>query len=489
MNGRQWFRAMTSIPISSQNTDAGQAFPAGFPLPVGLDSPVKVWERPLVQLFAVFLLLGLFAWWTFQTVSLPPVLRDLFEEDSAIATAAIPPTEEERFQQELSRLPAPPENHAPEVAALLQRLRSLPPPPYLLQVALQRDASTPAGQEPLPWNEAELQALSIVQTSFREAWLPFLSGPAPDWENFPDSIALFRFQGDFLSTDWQFFADLPIPTPPRPQQSEPLQDPEFTLAYFRQIRTLGSLKFGVDTDTVSVANKVMKFLETRVIRDDFPAFTLVAVRENLPPPPSLEDLRVGLEADRALFLRAAQFLESLPSGTSAAAGITRWVDKKAPVAWGLNESGRFQLASDLATDLNRKASELAGLRQKTFLSGPAWRQWLSGDPGSGLSPLLVGGLGGFRAFEQARSDDLVAKGALDVRILLQIEGVDAARKVPDPLLRGAFFQLEETEDRLTTFCSYTPPGDDEPARIRLPDSLREAFNPAAGKTSPDAQGR
>jgi len=175
-------------------------------------------------------------------------------------------------------------------------------------VALQRDASTPAGQEPLPWNEAELQALSVVQTSFREAWLPFLSSPAPDWKNFPDSIALFRFQGDFLSTDWQFFADLPIPTPPRPQQSEPLQDPEFTLAYFRQIRTLGSLKFGVDTDTVSVANKVMKFLETRVIRDDFPAFTLVAVRENLPPPPSLEDLRAGLEADRALFLRAAQFL-------------------------------------------------------------------------------------------------------------------------------------------------------------------------------------
>ena len=450
---------------------------------------MKVWERPYVQVFAVFLLLGWFAWWTFQTVSLPPVLRDLFEEDSAIATAAVPPTEEERFQQELSRLPTPPENHAPSVAALLERLRSLPPPSYILQVALQRDASTPSSQEPLPWSEAELQALSVMQTSFREAWLPFLSSPAPDWENFPDSIALFRFQGDFLSTDWQFFAALPIPTPPRPQQPEPIEDPEFTLAYLRQIRTLGSLQVGADTDSMSVANKMMKILETRVIRDDFPALTLSVIRENLPPPPSMEDLRSGLEADRALLLRAAQFLQSLPTGTSAAAGITRWVDKKAEAAWRLNEVGRFRLASDLAADLNRKAAELDGLMQKTFLAAPAWRQWLSGNPGFGLSPLLADGLGGFQAFEQTRSDYLVARGALDVRILLQTQGAEAARKVPDPLLRGAFYQLEETEDRLATFCSYTPAGYGEPVRIRLPDSLRESLNPTAGKTSPDAQGR
>jgi len=328
-----------------------------------------------------------------------------------------------------------------------------------------------------------------VQTSFKEAWLPFLSSPTPDWKSFPDSIALFRFQGDFLSTDWQVLADLTNPIPQLPQQPEQFQNPEFTLAYLRQIRTLGSLKFGANTDSEGVANKMMKILETRVIRDDFPTLTLLAVRENLPPPPSLEDLRSGLEADRALFLRAAQFLQSLPTGTSAAAGITRWMDRKAETAWGLNEYGRFRLASELAADLNRKAAELDRLMQKTFLSAPAWRQWLSGNPGYGLSPLLVDGLGGFQAFEQTRSDYLVAKGALDVRILLQTQGAEAARKVPDPLLRGAFFQLEETEDRLTTFCSYTLPGDDEPARIRLPDSLRESLNPAAGKTSPDVPGR
>ena len=450
---------------------------------------MNVWERPFVQLFAVFLLLGLLAWWTFQTVSLPPALRDLFEEDEAIATAAVPATEEETFQRELSRLPAPPQNHAPQVAELLTRLRNLPPLPYLLQAALQRDAATPPGQEPAPWNEAELRALATVQTSFREAWLPFLSSPSPDWKNFPDSIALFRFQGAFLATDWQVLTDLANPKPQLPQQSEEFQDPEFVLSYLRQIRTLGSLQVGADTDSMSVANKMMKILETRVIRDDFPALTLSVIRENLPPPPSMEDLRSGLEADRALLLRAAQFLQSLPTGTSAAAGITRWVDKKAEAAWRLNELGRFRLASDLAADLNRKATELEGLMQKTFLAAPAWRQWLSGNPGSGLSPLVAAGLGGFQAFEQTRSDYLVARGALDVRILLQTQGAEAARKVPDPLLRGAFYQLEETEDRLATFCSYTPAGYGEPVRIRLPDSLRESLNPTAGKTPPDAPGR
>ena len=406
-----------------------------------------------------------------------------------MATAATPATAEERFQQELNKLPLPSQEHAPEVAALLQRLRSIPAIPYLLQVALQRDATTDPGRSPPPWNEAERSALNAIHTAFREAWLPFLSNPPPDWKRFPDSIALFRFQGDFLSTDWPALPNLAHPVPQPAQSPETWPDPEFTFAYLRQIRILGSLRLGAETDTVGVAHRVMKILETRVIRDDFPSFTLLAIRGNLPPPPSLEDLRSGLEADRALFLRAAQYLQSLPPGTSAAAGITRWMDKKAEAAWVLNELGRFRLASDLAADLYRKASELDGLTQKTFLSGPAWRQWLSGNPTSGLSPLLADGLGGFQFFEQTRSDYLVAKGALDVRFLLQTQGAEAARKVPDPLLAGSYFQLEETEDRLATFCSYTPTGGDGPFRIRLPDSLRESLNSVDGKTSPDAPGR
>lgn len=450
---------------------------------------MKTWDRLPIRLVAVFFFLGLFAWWIFRSVSLPPLVRDLFEEDQAMASAVIPPTEEERFQQELSKLPLPPQEHAPEVTALLERLKNLPAIPYLLQVALQRDAATEPGRTPPPWNEAERNALDSTRTAFREAWLPFLSNPPPDWKRFPDSIALFRFQGDFLSTDWPTLANLAHSTPQPVQSPEQLPDPELTLAYLRQIRALGSLRLIAETDTVGAAHRMMKILETRVIRDDFPSFTLLAIRENLPPPPSLGDLRSGLEADRALFLRAAQFLQSLPPGTSAAAGISRWMDKKAEAAWALNELGRFRYASDLAADLNRKASELDGLTQKTFLSGPAWRQWLSGNPGSGLSPLLANGLGGFQFFEQTRSDYLVAKGALDVRFLLQTQGAEAARKVPDPLLAGSFFQLEETEGRLVTFCSYTPTGYDEPARIRLPDSLRESLNSADEKTSPDAPGR
>ena len=450
---------------------------------------MNVWERPFVQLFAVFLLLGLLAWWTFQTVSLPPALRDLFEEDEAIASAATPLSEEQRFKEELARLPAPSQKHAPEVAALLQRLVNLPPVPYLLQAALQRDAAAGPGQEPPPWSEAELGALDSIRLAFREAWLPFLTNPPPDWKLFPDSIALFRFQSDFLSTDWKVVTDLVNPTPELAQQSGRVEDPELTLAYLRQIRNLGALDLGGHgTDTMRVANRIMKVLETRVIPDVFSAPNLLAIRENLPPPPTLEDLRAGLEADRSLFLRAADFLESLPPGTSAAAGITRWSGQRAEAAWCLNELGRWKTSRDLAIDLKRKSSDLNLLLQKTFLTGPAWRQWLAGDPAAGLPPLLAQGLGGFFSFEQIRTDDLVARGALDVRIALQTQGADAARRIPDPFRPNSFFQIEETEGRISTFCSHKPAGFDEPARLRLPDSLASLLSPTDRKTSPDAQG-
>ena len=451
---------------------------------------MRVWERPAIQMLALFLGLGLFAWWTFRTVSLPPVFRDLIEEDEAIAVAATPLSAEQQFQQELARLPAPPKNHAPQVAALIQRLERIPPLPYILQVALQRNAAAGPGNQPPPWSEAELGALDSFRTAFQEAWLPFLTSPPPDWKSFPDSIALFRFQGDFLATDWQTLAELFDPQPELPRQPEQVEDPELTLAYLRQIRNLGALDLGgPGTDTIRVSHRIMKVLETRVIPDDFPTSALLAIRKNLPPAPTLEDLRNGLEADRALFLRVSQFLESLPPGTSASAGISRWSGKTAAEAWSLNERERLATANELAADLKRKSMDLDRLLQKTFLTGLAWRQWLAGDPSADLPPLFADGLAGFRFFEQTRADYLVAKSGLEVRIALQTRGAEAARKVPDPLLRGAFYQLEETEDRLATFCSYTPAGYDEPVRIRLPDSLRESFSPAAEKISPGGPSR
>jgi hypothetical protein len=233
----------------------------------------------------------------------------------------------------------------------------------------------------------------------------------------------------------------------------------------------------------------MKTLETLVVPMDLPLPTLLAIRENLPPPPTLADLRVGLETDRALLLRTAQFLESLPPGTSAAAGLTRWLGARAAVGWNLNHSGRFAQARDLAADLSRQASALEHLVQKTFLAGPAWRQWLSANPAAGLPPLLTDGLDGFRFFEQTRSDYQLARAALEVRLALQTTGADAARKIPDPLVPGSFLQIEVSEDRLTTFGSSLPASADVPPRFRLPDSLRSALNLAAEKTSPDVPGR
>ena len=79
-----------------------------------------------MRLFSIFLILGIFAWWTFRVVSLPPTLRNLWNEDQAIAEASTPPAKEEKWRIELAKLPAPPEEHAPEVSALLLRLQRLP---------------------------------------------------------------------------------------------------------------------------------------------------------------------------------------------------------------------------------------------------------------------------------------------------------------------------------------------------------------------------
>ena len=133
-------------------------------------SCLKIWERTAVRLFTIFLILGIFAWWTFRVVSLPPTLRNLWNEDQAIAEASTPPAKEENWRVDLTKLPAPPEEHAPEVSALLLRLQRLPPIPYALRTALQRNASTPEGQPFPPWSGEEKQALRGSLAIFYEAF-------------------------------------------------------------------------------------------------------------------------------------------------------------------------------------------------------------------------------------------------------------------------------------------------------------------------------
>jgi len=457
VNGRQWFRATTSIPISSQNTDAGQAFPAGFPKSPGLDNWVKVWERPIVQLFAIFLLLGLFAWWTFQTVSLPPALRDLFEEDSAIATAAVSSNEEERFDQELRRLPAPPENHAPEVAALLQRLRTLPPAPYILQVARQRDSAVRQGENAPPWNPAELAAEAESKAAFLAAWEPFLSGPPVEWEKYPDSARLFRSNLFTLleNPNGQKFAE------------ELFFGPDFR--FIKMLRGLGALRFGSlsswsFTDTVMLSKFLLDKTTSFQGSDDL----LRATVGDFPPPPTADDLRSGLRVDRSLFLSAAQYLESLPPSTSAQLGLTSFLDEPGDAEWFLGRLPKPDLdVIGLAAHLRQASRQISSLEQRTFLPYQAWRQWLAGNPAQGLPVILADSLRGIEEFETTRTRHQLTQAFLKAALAFREAGLDASRQTPDPARPGQFLQVETSDGGTVISTSWQPDPSTEPPSFTL----------------------
>jgi len=440
---------------------------------------VKVWERPLVQLFAVFLLLGLFAWWTFQTVSLPPVLRDLFEEDSAIATAAIPPTEEERFQQELSRLPAPPENHAPEVAALLERLRNLPPVPYIVQAARQRDAAVSQGETAPPWSAEELAALNQMAEVFQKAWKPFLDSSPIAWDRYPDSARLFRSQISELK-------DMP---PGYDFSSYFLLNPDLNL--YKPLRHLGALQFGSDfllsngwagLDTVSLA------MTTKIFFLELAPFTNESYAA--PPPPRIEDLRLGLRSDRSLFLSSSRYLETLPPDTPAPVALGKFLGNQEQAEWFLKRVPLIKTSAELARHLRNDAEQILSLENKTFLAAPAWRQWLE-NPASGLSPTLRESLEGLRGFEQARLGYQVSVALSEAVGKIQAGDVPGAKQMVDPAQPGAFLQVQEAEGRFTV-SSILPSSVDPQARTSMvfpPQEPTPSLNPSTGKTSPDAQGQ
>lgn len=426
---------------------------------------MKPWQRPLTQVLLVILLLGLFAWWTLQTVSLPPAVRNLFEEDQAVVAAASPPPTEEGWRAESDRLPPWPQEHAPEVTALLERLKNLPPMPYLLANALARDAAIPRDQKPPPWSAEEISALEDFQQTYLQAWQPFLEGPAPDWPKYPDSILLFRSTMLLLGQNKKAAQLLTYRPGERKSVdcvSNPEEAPELMLPLLRQCRNLGAIRFGIlqweYSETIRTAeftaNGVMNLVSEPGVSREW----LESLRAGLAPAPTMLDLRASLAADRALFLRAAEFMENLPLGTTAPAGLFRLLRDEGDARWYLRSSGNPQTASEVGLQLRRDVEQLENLRQKTFLSGPAWRQWLSEDPGQGLNPLLAKGLGGFLAFESVRMNYLVALSALEARIALEREGLEAARGVPDPARPGSFFQAEAKPEGVLLSSAYIPPG-------------------------------
>ena len=408
---------------------------------------MKVWERPLIRLLAVFCVLGMFAWWTFRTVSLPTVLRELFEEDEAIANAATPTTPEEEFQQELSQLPPPPEIHAPEVAALLERLNKLPAVPYLVQAARQRDAARREGEPPVPWSEEEERAQDTLIESYLKAWEPFLSAPPPDWVRFPDSTRLFRANlADIL--EW----------PPGYQAGAFLVD-DLSRGFLKTFRHLGALRFGFGLGTINPwgTTDVIGLFRTfcEMTQDGLlPGESFLSSR---PSPPEITDLRQALRADQALFLRTAEYLENMPENTSGAAALSRYLKNQGDADWFLEKADPKISARDLAAYLRRDAEQIVTLEQKTFLSGPAWRQWLQGNPKAGLSPTLQAGLAGLQEFEQVRLRYQVTLAILDARQRVLSSGLAAANRLPDPAQAGEFLQVNQGEDFLTISSKFRLP--------------------------------
>jgi hypothetical protein len=440
---------------------------------------VNFWERPAVRLFSVFLLLGGFACWIFQTVSLPPTLRDLWNEDQAIAEAATALTEEQQFQQELARLPSPPQNHAPQVAELLQRLENLPPTPYILQVARQRDIAVRQGEIALTWNSAELAAEADSQAAFRAAWEPFLSGPPVEWEKYPDSARLFR---NNLMTLLE-----------NPGGGKILEEiflgPDFRL--IKLLQGLGTLRFGALsswslTDTVFLSNILLDKTTSFQGPDDL----LRAVFANFPPPPSVDHLRSGLRADRSLFLSAARYLEALPPSTSAHLGLTGFLKESRDADWLEGRLPRPDMdVVEMATYLRQASQQISFLEQKTFLTQQAWQQWLAGNPAQGLPVILAESLGGIQEFEMTRTRHQLTQAFLRAALTFREDGLNASRQTPDPSRPGQFLQVEISDGRTVISSLWKPDPSTEPPSFTLwPEIESPEVNSITGKTSPDAQG-
>jgi len=418
---------------------------------------VSFWERPLLRLFAVFLLLGFFAWWTFQTVSLPPLPKDLFEEDKAVAAAATPLTEDQKRMALIAKLPPPPQRHAPEVLALLERLRNLPPVPYVVQAARQRDAAVREGETTPPWSAEERAAESRMGIAYREAWRPFLESRQIAWDQYPDSIRLLRSQiAQILDTPRDYRYSFMF-----------LIFPDMNL--YVPLRRLGALRFGTDLllqkgwaglDTVSLAAYGRSFFPDQAgLEDGLP-------RTSAPPPPQIEDVRMGLRSDRALFLSAVAYLEALPPDTPALPALERFLENREDAQWFMEKLPEIQTTDQLARQLRRDADQISALENRTFLSGSAWRQWLDGNPAAGLSPLLGDSLGGLRQFERIRLEYLVALALAEAAEKVAAGDTAGARRVADPAKAGSFLRLENSPEAVTVSSAF-PQGEDPASRTSL----------------------
>jgi hypothetical protein len=419
--------------------------------------------RSLQQLSAVLLLLAAMAWWITGRLAISHSVREFFlgEQESPTQPEASPGEQEKVLLDKiLAELPPPPSQHCPEVATLIQRLQELQNIPALVAQAVQRDRNTPKDQTPASWSEAELEALRDYQAKFREAWEPFLSGPTPEWAKYPDSAIFFREFPPMTDSYRDIFhyafyeAELP-----QSWGGESENQAEFYLRLFRQTTNLGTLRYGsLSGWGMTDATSGVKISEMMIRKAGYFFFPRSQSPEELPlwtpSPPTVATLREGLKTDRAVFLRSAQYLESLPPQTPAKIGLTRLLGDEGDASWFVSHVNNPKTVRDLATILRQGADQIGSLAQKTYLSGPAWRHWLTGDLGSGMNPSLRGALEGMAEFEQVQMRYQVSLAFLQASAAYRKSGVEGMQNISDPAQPGSFLSVTSSSNGITLSSAF-----------------------------------
>ena len=418
-------------------------------------------RRSLQNLLAVFILLGAIAWWITGRVAVSHSVRDflLGEEESATFPEPSPEEQEKILTEKIfSELPPPPSNHSPEVAGLLSRLKEIEAIPAILVNAVKRDRDTPKDQTPSPWSEAELEALKNYQAKFREAWEPFLSGPQPDWEHFPDSALLFRSSGLFLINDYNDNFEHALHEPGQPSTQE--NSTEFLLRLIRQTTTLGTLRFGgLSGWGISDSVSLVRALAHEISRKSQYCFPPESENPELllrwaPSPPTIQTLRNGLKTDHAVFLRAAEYLDSLPGHIPPSMALTHLLGDKGDAEWFVSHLENPTSTRDLASAIRLGAEQISLLEQKTYLSGPAWRQWATGNPEGGLCLALRGSLDGMKKFETTQMEYQVALAFLKASAAYRTAGIEGMRTIPDPAKPGSYLAVTSSTNGITISSAY-----------------------------------
>ena len=416
-------------------------------------------QRSIQQLVAVFILLTAIAWWITGRVAVSHSVREFFlgEEETSIQPESSPGDQEKALiEKAVAELPPPPAEHSPEVAELISRLAELQTIPAILANAVQRDRETPQEQTPPAWSDVEVQALRDYQAKFRQAWEPFLSGPAPNWAKYPDSAIFFRSHFPPMNN---FFRDIlcygfyEAEQPPS-WDGETETQPEFYLRLFRQTTTLGALRFGgLSGWSASDMMSGAKLSEEMIRKSDYffspQSKNPVELLPLPPPPPTVATLREGLKTDRAVFLETAKYLESLPPQTPAKIGLTRLLGDEVDANWFVIHLKDPKTVRDLAAILRQGADQIGLLEQKTYLSGPAWRQWLAGDLNDGLSPALRDALEGMREFEETTMRFQVSLAFLQASAGYRTLGLEGMRNIPDPARPGSFLTVTNSSTGIT----------------------------------------